>query len=188
MTTVNLRRAAALIQSVDDLIKTTHQLLTQMISVDIHSDLESSVSSALEKTDTVIRDTETLVDLLYRLRARVGRANAEVGVSDHLAKIASLDRKIRFYQMYQGAQPAQQIHYLQTRLNKMSEAYGTPGVADYVQVSTFSESTVQKIKDGVTAAKKEKQKLNDLILELNIQTKIDLEDQDVVLLTKYGLL
>lgn len=191
MTTVNLRKATALIARIEENLQEVLRVPCQSV-VDIHTHKSQSVADTVALAQKKFDDAVAMIDVYYRillnLRTAVGQANAASGVSERLTKIAIIDRKIRTLNTWANNQPTVEIDYLNSRLNTLSTAYGTPGVVDYVQYTTSSAKTLEQIKQTIKDLKKEKQQLNDEILELNIKTTISLDQQDVESLTQAGIL
>jgi uncharacterized protein YdcH (DUF465 family) len=62
------------------------------------------------------------------------------------------------------------------------------GHSDTVSTTVVSQEQIDQVKVEIKNLKKQKQKLNDEILELNIKTEIPLSDEVVATLTEEGLI
>jgi uncharacterized protein YdcH (DUF465 family) len=62
------------------------------------------------------------------------------------------------------------------------------GRDDTVSTSVVAEEQISQVKEEIKNLKKQKQKINDEVLELNIKTEIPLSDDVVATLTTEGLL
>ena len=191
MTTVNLRKATALMTRIEENLQEVLRVSPNS-TIDIHSyksqTVAETVSAAQQKVNSAIEWIGIYFSILENLRLAIGQANSSSGVSDRLTKIAIIDRQIRALTTFSNGTATVDIDYLNSRLNTLSTAYGSPGVIDYVQYSAISEATLENVKQKIKDLKKEKQQLNDEILELNIKTTISLDQQDVLHLTQVGIL
>jgi hypothetical protein len=127
---------------------------------------------------------------LYEIRAKVARANAESGINDHLANVAYLEKQISHNTMLasKGAQTA--LRVLNGQVKKLSEVkedgYGYS--RRDVVTSIFTEEEVEDFKRTAADFKREKQRIQDLLLELNVQTEIQLDEETARFLEKADIL
>lgn len=130
-----------------------------------------------------------LVMALYEIRAKVAQANAASGINDHLARIAYLDKQISHNTMLAGKGPQTSLRVLNGQVGKDAEAksdvyYGRQATT----TSIFTEQEIESFKHAAADYKREKQRLQDVLLELNVQTKIELNEETVGFLEKADIL
>lgn len=125
---------------------------------------------------------EALLDALYEIRKSVAKANAGTsGVSDLLADIARVDKDIRFYSYVDRVKPRLSNDVLVGKLAKLKEQSEKPrsiygGSDDSVGTTIFDETDLDVMRQSLQKSKKQKQKLQDALLEANIRNEIELSE------------
>lgn len=123
---------------------------------------------------------EALLDALYEIRKSVAKANAGAsGVSDLLADIARVDKDIRFYSYVDSVKPRLSNEVLVGKLAKLKESTETRSIygrGDSVSTTIFDEVDLDVMRQTLQKSKKQKQKLQDALLEANIRNEIELSE------------
>jgi uncharacterized protein YdcH (DUF465 family) len=130
---------------------------------------------------------------LYNIRGLVGTANANSGIDLALAKAAFIDKRIGQLNELAEAKAVTNIAVLNGKLDKIrnrkeesrTSLYGRD---DTVSTGVIGAEQVAQAKTEISNLKKQKQKLNDEVLELNIKTEIPLSEDVVTTLQAEGLL
>lgn len=185
---ISLRKANALQTAIQEHIKT----------IDI--DMSLTINEFQPVTDSIVKARETLLtndqrlsDLtaaLYAIRGGIGDSNASAGISRLLAKAAYMDKRIAQVKGLTESQPTEDLNIVQSMLDKIKRdtdagrAYGR----DSVTVGILDQTQIDQYKVALQTLKREKQKINDQILELNIRTELLLEDDVADILRKEGLI
>jgi uncharacterized protein YdcH (DUF465 family) len=131
---------------------------------------------------------------LYNIRALVGTANAASGIDTALAKAAFIDKRIGQLEQLAGGTEITSLEVIKGKLEKIKNDKGENtrrsiyGYSDTVSTGVLSKEQTAQARTEILNLKKQKQKLNDEILELNIKTEIPLSDDTVATLTTEGLL
>lgn len=123
---------------------------------------------------------EALLDALYDVRKQVARANVESGVSDVLADLARVEKDIRFYNFVNRVKPRVQGDVLRGKLEKLKEqpeGRSIYGREDSVTTTIFHTADLDVLIQAQKTAKKQKQKLQDALLEANIRNEIELSNK-----------
>ena len=136
---------------------------------------------------------QKLLLALYNIRGLVGTANASSGIDLKLATAAFVDKRITQLEDITALSPMMEEQVLVGKLDKIrnrkdesrASLYGRD---DTVSTSIVSQEQIKMAKAEVQNLKKQKQKINDEILELNIKTEIPLSDDVNELLKVEGLL
>ena len=139
-----------------------------------------------EQIDTVRnrfwKDAETrnkLTMALYEIRASVARANASAGINDMLSNVAYLEKQISHNNMLAGKGVQTALRVLNGQVKKAADAkdegYGYS--RRDVVTSIFTEEEVSEFRKNAADFKREKQRLQDILLELNVQTEIELRKE-----------
>lgn len=138
------------------------------------------------------RATRTrLVGALYEIRKAVSGANAEAGIDNMLADVAMLEKEIQFYNTFATKAARLSDAVLAGKLEKIknsSEESGLYGRGDTVDTGIFEKSEIEEFKRTVADLKRQKQKLQDVLLEVNVQTEITLDDDTARFLESAGIL
>lgn len=188
---ITLRKANALQQAIQDAIKGIKIETTVTISEfqDVTAEL-AKANATLVNNDA---RRQKLLVALYNIRSLVGTANANCGIDLNLAKAAFTDKRMAQLQEIADAQQITDLVVLNGKLDKIrnrkedarSSIYG---YNDTVETSVVDPVQLDQAKNEVKNLKKQKQKLNDEILELNIKTEIPLSDEVVATLQAEGLI
>lgn len=188
---ISLRKANAIQNSINDAIKN--------IKIDLNVELNEfqDVESAISKANATLVENDgrrqKLTMALYNIRALVGTANAASGIDTSLAKAAFIDKRIAQLEQLSSATEMTALEVIKGKLDKIKNDKSESrrslyGYNDTVSTSVLAKEQIAQAKTEVLNLKKQKQKLNDEILELNIKTEIPLSDDTVATLQAEGLI
>ena len=189
---LTLRKANAVQAGINDAIK----------SIDIKTSVElnefQNVEVELKKANDLLFANDArrqrLLLALYNIRGLVGAANAQSGIDMKLATAAFLDKRLAQLDTLAKLEPVTDLAVINGKLEKIrndksetarSRIYG---YNDTVSTTVIGVEQIAQIKIEVQNLKKQKQKLNDEILELNIKTEIPLSEDVVATLQTEGLI
>ena len=189
---ITLRKANAVQNSITDTVK----------SIKIEFDLElnefQDVEAAITKAnaDLVVNDgrRQKLIMALYNIRALVGTANAASGINTALAKAAFIDKRIGQLEQFASASEMTSLEVIKGKLEKIKNDKGETsrsriyGYSDTVSTSILSKDQITQAKAEILNLKKQKQQINDEVLELNIKTEVPLNEDTVATLQAEGLI
>jgi hypothetical protein len=189
---ITLRKASAIQNSINDAVKSIKVELT----VELNEFVNVETALAKANGDMVANDgrRQRLTMALYNIRALVGTANAQSGIDTNLAKAAFIDKRIGQLEELAKATEITELDVIKGKLDKIKNDKGETsrrsiyGYSDTVSTSVISKAQIDQAKAEILNLKKQKQKLNDEILELNIKTEIPLSDEVVATLQAEGLL
>jgi RNA polymerase-interacting CarD/CdnL/TRCF family regulator len=132
----------------------------------------------------------TLWNIFYEIRADLGKANTISGVSRYLCELAKLEKLIQLYKTVTATSSLQEagdvIVGKLEKIKKGSSSERSYGYSDTVKSGVIVNNSI--LLDTLTTFEKQKQSINDKLLELNITTKISLSPNTQEVLTKYNLL
>ncbi len=188
---ITLRKANAVQNSINDAVKN--------IKVELNIELNEfqNVEEVINKANHTLVENDgrrqKLTMALYNIRALVGTANAASGIDTTLAKAAFIDKRIAQLEQLAGAAEITALDVIKGKLEKIKNLKDEArsriyGYGDTVTTSVLSKEQIAQAKTEILNLKKQKQKLNDEILELNIKTEIPLSDDVVATLQAEGLL
>jgi len=188
---ITLRKANAL-QTV--ILETIRGIKVEtQIEINEFQDAESVLQTANETLFANDHRRQQLLLAYYNLRGLVGAANAQSGIDLALTKAAFIDKRIA--QLVELAEGKTRIDaaVLAGKLDKIKNRKEESRASLYGRDDTVTTSVMVAeqqvgIANEIKNLKKQKQKLNDEILELNIKSEIPLSDETVNLLQTEGLI
>ena len=189
---LTLRKANAVQASINDAIKN----IKIETSVDINEFQTVEVVLKTANTTLFTNDSrrQRLLLALYNIRGLVGTANAQSGIDLKLATAAFIDKRLAQLNELAGVTPVTDLVVIKGKLEKIKNDKGENsrrsiyGFSDTVSTTVIDDGQLDQIKNEVLNLKKQKQKINDEILELNIKTEIPLSEDVVKTLQEEGLI
>ena len=186
---ITLRKAAVLQNAINDALKQI-DIKSEVALTEFHQP-EAEIERARAEITRAIDRRELLVKALYDIRQQVANANHAAGVNSNLTAVAALEKQIQFYTGLAGKEVRESADVLAGKLRKIGEQEAKSriyGYGDTVNTSVFTAEEIAKFKRDVADLKKSKQHLQDLILELNVRTEIELGTETVATLQAEGLI
>lgn len=188
---ITLRKANAIQDSIRDAINSIRVTLT--IDINEFQDVQEELQSANTTAFTNDHRREKLLNALYKIRGEVGQANASSGINLKLSDAAFIDKRIIQLEDFSRATPKLELFVINGKLDRIRNAVTDSTRRIYtddsvVRTSVLTKDEIAKTTATVQHLKKQKQKINDEILALNISTTITLSDEIVETLTKEGIL
>ena len=189
---ITLRKANAVQNSINETVKNIRVELT--VEINEFQNVEDTLSKANNELIANDGRRQNLIMALYNIRALVGTANAASGIDTALAKAAFIDKRIGQLEQLANAAEITSLEVIKGKLEKIrndksetarSRIYG---YSDTVSTSVLSKEQIAQAKTEILNLKKQKQKLNDEILELNIKTEIPLGEDTLATLRAEGLI
>ena len=189
---ITLRKANAVQNSINETVKNIKVDLT--VELNEFQNVEDTLSKVNNELIANDGRRQNLTMALYNIRALVGTANAASGIDTALAKAAFIDKRIGQLEQLAGAAEITSLEVIKGKLEKIKNDKGDNtrrsiyGYSDTVSTGVLSAEQITQAKTEILNLKKQKQKLNDEILELNIKTEIPLSEDTVATLQAEGLL
>lgn len=180
---ITLRKANALQTAIQDHIKA--------IGIDVTvtlNEFQASENEIIAARNTLVANDQRRADLtvaMYAIRALVGQYNASAGVSALLARAAYIDKRLGHLKGLTEATATESIGVITGKLDKIrndKSEYRGYGRTDTISVGVLTQEQINQFKVDAITLKKEKQAINDKVLELNIRTEITLTDDVVKIL------
>jgi uncharacterized protein YdcH (DUF465 family) len=189
---ITLRKANAVQNSINETVKNIRVDLT--IEINEFQNVEDTLSKVNNELIANDGRRQNLTMALYNIRALVGTANAASGIDTALAKAAFIDKRIGQLEQLANGTEITSLEVIKGKLEKIKNDKGENtrrsiyGYSDTVSTGILSKEQIAQAKTEILNLKKQKQKLNDEILELNIKTEIPLGDDTVATLQAEGLI
>lgn len=185
---INLRKANAIQVAINETIKSLE--FNDTASINEFQDAANEISAASAKFSSNLVRRVDLLNALYEIRKAVASANNGAGINSRLADVARLEKDIQFFSTYAKASATTDDAVIKGKLEKIrnykEQSYTFR--SETVDTSIFAEAQVESFKGIVSAAKKQKQKLQDELLALNVRTEIEFSDATVTTLTNENIL
>jgi hypothetical protein len=189
---INLRKANAIQSEIRKAISSV-KVENNITVSEFTSDVDAALSKGALEFNQAVERKEALNDALFQIRAAVGRANASAGISDLLAEVENFDAKINLKTVVATSTPRKEITEINARIVKAKSATGDRmslygDRLSNVETGVATEEAIRVAKEEVKRLKREKQALSDKLLQLNVNTLIELTDKTKVTLTAEGII
>jgi hypothetical protein len=188
---ISLRKASAVQAGINDVIKNIK--IETSLELNEFQDVVTELKKANETLFANDSRRQRLLLALYNIRGLVGSANAQCGIDLKLATAAFIDKRIAQLDELAKLSAVTDLAVINGKLEKIrndksettrSRIYG---YNDTVTTTVVGQEQIDQVKAEIQNLKKQKQKLNDEVLELNIKTEIPLSDDVVATLQAEGL-
>ena len=191
-TTLNLRKASALQTALNDMLKT----IDVKTSIDLTEFKDPATELATASATLFANDSRRndLLTCVYSLRSLVGLQNAVTGVTARLTHIAYIDKRVAQLEHIVNTTPELlDMQVITGKLDKIKNRSvdsreSIYGRHDEVTTGVLSKDQLESIRTVIRDLRKQKSTLNDEILELNIQSQIELTPDVEVILQREGLI
>lgn len=185
---ITLRKANALQQAITEAVAGLE--IATDVAINEFERPTAKIDEAKSKFTANMTTRSKLMGVQYEIRKEVARANATAGINDLLADVAMLEKDIAVYARLAKIRPSLENDVIVGKLGKIKgrsedQFYGRE---DHVQTSIFSEAEIEEFKSKLAELKKQKVSLQDSLLELNVQTDIELSDEAEHLLARAGII
>lgn len=188
---ITLRKANALQNSINEALR--HIDVKTKVSLNEFQDAEGVLAVSAAEAKKNIDRRVSLTNALYDIRAAVGKTNHTAGVDEKLTEVARIEKQIQLYSAYMGVEAREASAVIAGKLDKIrndkserrSSIYG---YNDTVDSGVFTAEDVAGFKSVVANLKKQKQTLQDAVLELNVRNEIELTDATAKTLATENLL
>lgn len=188
---ITLRKANAIQNSINEAIRGIK--VEKVVELNEFQDIAVELQKA--NTQMIVNDgrRQKLLLALYNIRGLVGTANVQSGIDLNLAKAAFIDKRITQLEDLAGSAPMTDLEVVKGKLEKIKNDKGESrsriyGYSDTVSTSIVTAEQIDQAKAEILNLKKQKQKLNDEVLEANIKSEIPLNEETVKTLQEEGLI
>jgi len=189
---INLRKANAVQAEIKKAISGVK--VEMNVSVDEFTpDYKSVVVTAQESLVKAVARKRELTKALFEIRSKVGKENAIVGVNEVLTQVELIDADLSILTPLVNGTIGKEFTEIEARLEKAKTSqtdsirasmYGI----NKVETSVVTPSLIEDAKLLAKSFKRDKQELQDTLLQLNVNTLISLSDEAVELLKEEGIL
>ncbi len=186
---ITLRKANALQNSINDALK--HIDVKTKVSLNEFQDPEGVLAVSAADAKKNLDRRVSLTNALYDIRGGVGYVNHTAGVDEKLTEIARIEKQIQLYTAYVGVEAREAAAVIAGKLEKLRNTEAKSriyGYGDTVDSGVFTAEDIAGFKAVVANLKKQKQVLQDAVLEANVRNEVVLKQTTVETLTAENLL
>jgi uncharacterized protein YdcH (DUF465 family) len=187
---ISLRKANAVQNQITEALR--HVEIKTEVSINEFQNTEVEIANANKALLENDRRRGLLLAAQYNIRGLVGAANAQSGIDLLLTRAAFTDKRIGQLDSLVKAKTVTDLAVINGKLDKIrngkEDSRRIYGYSDSVETSVLNSNDIDAFKKELGNLRKQKQKLNDEILELNIKTEIPLSDEAVATLSAEGIL
>ena len=195
MEMINLRKANALQSEIRKAISSSGVKDTLSVN-EYTTNLDGVLEKAMADFATDVTRKVALNTALFNIRKSVAQANANNGVSDVLTDIELIDAKMAVYSNVATKEVAKSFSEINARIEKLKTAPADATVRsaiygdryNNVETSVVEQGTIDGAKAIVKQLKREKQILQDKLLTINVNTVINIDSVDEMVLKIEGIL
>jgi putative ubiquitin-RnfH superfamily antitoxin RatB of RatAB toxin-antitoxin module len=193
MEKITLRKANAVQAEIRKAISASNVSDTVSIT-EYTTNVDGVLENAMADYATDVTRKLALNTALFNIRKSVSRANASAGISDILADVELIDAKMAVYSNVTTKSVATSFSEITARIEKMKTTVVDASTRMYgdrfssVVTSVVEQGTIDGAKQLVKQLKREKQTLQDKLLTLNVNTTIDIDTIDEMVLKVEGIL
>ena len=172
---ITLRKANAVQLAVNEAVKAL--AFDTSVQLNEFEDATAQIG-AVHSTFQSNRTTRAmLMDALYEIRKAVAHANATAGIDDMLAEVARMEKDIQFLNTFATKTARLSDAVIAGKMEKiksMKEESRLYSRYDTLDTGIFTKEEIEGFKRTVADLKRQKQKVQDTLLELNVRTEITL--------------
>ena len=186
---ITLRKANALQNSINEALR--HIDVKTKVSLNEFQDAEGVLAVSAAEAKKNLDRRVSLNNALYDIRSGVGDVNHTAGVDAKLTEIARIEKQIQLYTAYVGVEAREAAAVIAGKLEKIRNEKSERrmyGYGDTVDSSVFTADDIAGFKSVVANLKKQKQALQDAVLEANVRNEVVLGQLTVETLTAENLL
>jgi hypothetical protein len=194
MVQVTLRKA----NSIQKVIRTEINSLTRVLAADeisvtiFDKDVASTIKNARDNFNAAMIKRDRLTNILYEIRQLVCDANYKSGVTaliNETARLGAVQENLQKLATISAAVPLEQIvedlEIQRQRFEKSPESFR---VRENMDVSLMTEDMLREIKEKNLAIARNRRRLDDEILNLNVSTMINISDESYKFLEENGVI
>jgi hypothetical protein len=190
---INLRKANAVQAEIKKAISGVKVETTVTVD-EFTPDYKAVIAKAQDVLAKSVRRKRELTAALFQIRSEVGDANSAYGVNKVLTQIELTDATMSIVTPLANGTLGKEFAEIEARLEKAKAAPQTDSLrasmygTNKVETSVVTASLVEESKVLAKSLKREKQELQDKLLQINVNSFIKLSDSTTALLQEEGIL
>jgi uncharacterized protein YdcH (DUF465 family) len=177
---VSLRKANMLQNTLNELVKESTEI-SSVVDVMTQDNWETELDNVRNEYFEEVESKLILTKTRYNIRQQIAEKNAECGINTMLCDVANIDTQINLLNsLILNQSVRDNSNVIQKRIDRNEEQLKKENSnylgrsVDSMKISVLEKSDINNYKNIVRSLKKERVKLNDKILSLNIKTELEL--------------
>ncbi len=188
---ITLRKAHVLQKAVQEILNTVQ--VRPRVTLNEFQDPAQEIATAAQRVlNDDVRRSDLLM-VLFTLRTLAGTANHTSGINMRLSHAAYLEKRIAQLTPLIGSES--EITDIAVTLGRLEKIKNRPadsrasiyGMHDEVDTGVLNREQIDNIKTIIAELKKQKQQVNDEVLELNVRTEFEITPEVEAVLQKEKL-
>lgn len=184
---MNLRKANAIQHAIKEELRSL-KLGTRVVIDDYDQSPTETLTAANVTFANNLKTREALTDVLYAIRKAVSNANTTAGINDLLADVARIDSDIKFYGNLASQDAMTSADSIKGQQARNQDSTGISRLSGTITSSILVDAEIKRFQDRVKKLKRDKQAVQDRLLDLNVKTEIELSGDHIKTLQENGLL
>ena len=191
-TVLTLRKANTLQKVIQE--QMTGIAINPTVDINEFQDLDQTLAKAAQDLLAADMRRSDLLMALYTIRTLVGAANAQSGIASKLSHAAYIDKRLaQLEQMVVKTALMTDVTVIRGQLEKIRSRPADSraslyGHHDDVTTGVLTEEQINSVRTVIADLRKQKQKANDEILELNVSTTVQLTPEVEAVLQREGII
>ena len=186
---INLRKASAIQKEIGNFLQENQIETTVEVPL-----LVQEANIAIAKSQDTMHKRVTLHlklnDILFNIRASVSIANNTSGISSLLARTNLIKSQLSLLNKVKKAEPTVVLKVLDSMIvqktNSTKDSYYS-GNSSTLTVGLLTEEFAVEVNKDIIALKRERNKVNESVLALNVKTEIEISDANYQELEVLGI-
>lgn len=189
---INLRKANAIQSEIKKALNAV-RVETSVTVTEFTDSVELTIDKAATDLDAALAQKRRLIGALFEIRTAVGRANAAAGIGDTLAAVEQIDQEMAVVSAITTLKARTGLNEITARIEK-AKANTSERMSLYgdrlsaVETTVVYQPIIDAAKAEVKQMKRAKQALQDKLLQLNVNTLIELSATAEATLKDEGIL
>lgn len=189
---INLRKANAVQSEIKKALNAI-RLETSVTVTEFTENVDGTINKASGDLAAAMGQKRKLISALFEIRTAVGRANSNASIGDILAAIEQIDQEMAIVSTITTLKARTALNEINARIEKAKantnerlSLYGDRLSA--VETTVMYQGEIDAAKAEVKQMKRNKQALQDKLLQLNVNTLIELSAETAATLKDEGIL
>lgn len=189
---INLRKANAVQSEIKKALNAV-RLETNVTVTEFTENVEGTINKGSVDLVASMAQKRRLIGALFEIRTAVGRANAGAGIGDTLAAVEQIEQEMAVVSTITTLKARTALNEINARIEKAKantnerlSLYGDRLSA--VETTVVDQTAIDAAKAEVKQMKRAKQALQDKLLQLNVNTLIELSAETAATLKDEGIL
>lgn len=189
---INLRKANAVQSEIKKALSAV-RLETSVTVTEFTDNVEATINKGATDLDAALVQKRRLIGALFEIRTAVGRANAGASIGDTLAAVEQIDQEMAVVSAMTTVKARTGLNEINARIEK-AKANTSERMSLYgdrlsaVETTVVDQTKIDAAKAEVKQMKRAKQALQDKLLQLNVNTLIELSEATTATLKDEGIL